>query len=157
MGSFGVRSDDETERQRGDYDVEHLTNFIRCDQSSPSQLQKLHIKSGSFFDGALCHLLRDLDSLKELKLEWLSLWSHDSDDFLSLTICKPPCLQQLKTIEVSNLKYPTEREIPFLRYFAEERGINLKLSLHDREAWEEDEKRYLYLVGMDSDSEWDDD
>lgn len=136
-----------------EYSVAALADFIRGDRASPSQLQRLHLRGATLYDGALFHILRDLDALTHLKLEWMALGSPDSDDFFSLLKDKPKRLPRLETIEISNLKHPTENEIPFLRFFVEERGIGLKLALHDREAWEENDKRFLYLVGLESDSE----
>lgn len=138
------------------YDISSLTDFIRGDRATPSWLRHLHIRGATFYDGALSRILRELDELTHLKLEWMALGSPDSDDFFNLLKQKPKCLPQLKTIEIENLKYPTDKEIPFLRFFVEERGITLKLSLHDREAWEENDDRYLYLVGLESDSDYED-
>lgn len=75
-----------------------------------------------------------------------------SDDFFNLLEQRPACLRHLKTIEIINLRYPID-EFPFLQDVVEERCIDLKLSLHDRRFWEQDEKRYLYLVGLESESE----
>lgn len=137
------------------YDGQALADFIHGDRGSPPTLQSLHLKNLFFFDDALHHILHDLYSLSHLQLEWIGI-PGNADDFHDLMNGGPQCLPLLKTMEITKLKYPIGGEIPFLREFVEERGVDLKFSLHDRVAWENDNKRYFYLTGYESESEDDD-
>lgn len=140
-------------------DARDLIDFVRGDRDTESQLLFLHIKAPSFYGGVLFHLLRDLRSLIHVKLEWMELRSYTPEDsFSNLTTHTPPCLPNLKTIEIVNLKHSPDFEIPSLRSFVEERNIDLTLSYHDHEAAleekkEEDEK-YAILDGYDSDEKY---
>jgi hypothetical protein len=144
--TFSLDSDD-----ADSFDASALANFIHGDPTSPSSLQHLHIKGASFLPGALHQIIRELHSLAHLKLEWVSLVGDAKHDFAKLIEDKPTPLQGLRTLEITRLK--ESAEIPLLRAFTEAWGIDLKLSVHDREEWEKGDKRYLYLAGIGLDSE----
>lgn len=137
-----------------DYDdVVSLTDFIRGDRGLPSGLQSMHLKNASFHKGAMFHLLRDLHSLSYIKFEYVSA-VRASGDFSSLSNpdTTPECLPNLTSIEVLYLQSYPDVALPGLRTFAEQRGINLRISRHNPYEWSTKEC-YRYLVGLPSDSE----
>ncbi|KAJ3544025.1 hypothetical protein NMY22_g2930 [Coprinellus aureogranulatus] len=151
--NFSLRDDDDDEDDDGLYDGVLLANFIAdggVDRNPPSGLQILHLKGISFVNGALHYILRTLPALTQLKLEWVGI---SGDDFHRLMEDSPAPLRELKMLEIAHLKYPSDGEVPSLRAFAEARGVDLKLSVHNRAAWEQDDKRFMYLAGLESDSE----
>ncbi|TEB40192.1 hypothetical protein FA13DRAFT_1784788 [Coprinellus micaceus] len=111
-------------------DVVPLADFIRGYGSSTSGLQSLHIRAADFFLDALYHLLRELHSLVEPTLEWVSM-IHDTPDFLSLMQHQPPCLPRLQVLTFINYRGPDGFKIPHLRSFSESRGIRLTFSSYD--------------------------
>jgi hypothetical protein len=125
--------------------------------SSVGMVVRLHIRAADFFLDALYHLLRELHSLVELTLEWVSM-IHDTPDFLSLMQHQPPCLPRLQVLNFINYRGPDGFEIPHLRSFAESRGIRLTFSSYDvfENASRTDIQRYQNLIDLPSDSGYED-
>lgn len=126
----------------GAWKAKLLKDFIEGVDDTPRPLHSLHIRGASFHTGTLFHLLRDLQSLVNLKLEWIELLSCEQDDsFSNLKTHTPSCLPNLKTIQILNLKHPADFEIPSLHSFAGERKISLMLSYHDHAAALEQQRK----------------
>lgn len=140
-------------------DAKELIDFVRGDRDVESHLRFLHVKALSLYNDVLYRLLRDLRSLAHVKFEWVEFCSYGPDDsFINLMAHTPLCLPNLKTIELLNLKHPSDFDIPSLRAFAEERSIDLTVSYHDHEAALEekkkDDKERGGLSGYDSDEKY---
>lgn len=106
-----------------------LIEFVHGDPGTESQLRFLHIKAMVLHTNFLYHLLRDLRFLTHMKLEWVEFCSNEPDgSFTNLMTHAPPCLPDLKVIELLDLKHSRTFKIPSLRALARERNIELTVS-----------------------------
>lgn len=151
--AFSVSPEEEVEEVN---DIYPLARFIRGNRDSASQLQSLFLKGLKFYDGALFDILHGLDSLAHLRLDWTQTFG-DCTDFLDLMDGEPPCVPKLKTLEILNHRILLGYDVPYLRPFVAEQGIDLTLS-HDwcRKplTWRrKDTKHYRALIDLPSESE----